>query len=293
MAMIQTQQLTKMYGKQRGILDITLSVEKGEIFGFIGPNGAGKSTTIRLLLAMLFPTSGTAMIDGKDCFTQSREVKQLIGYTPATVNYYKQMTAEELLRYSAKFYRKDCANKMMVLAERLNLDLTRKIKTLSSGNKKKVGIIQALQHEPNVLIFDEPTSGLDPFIQNQFFDLLAEEKKKGVTILFSSHVMSEVERICDRVAIIQNGQLLKVERMEQLTRSRFKRIYVRYQELPDFSDLKKSDFQQTKNSATFLYEGELPFLLATINQPGLLDLKITEPSLEEVVMQYYEGREEK
>ncbi|MGX7204112.1 AAA family ATPase [Enterococcus pingfangensis] len=216
-----------------------------------------------------------------------------MGYTPATGNYYKQMTAEELLRYSVRFYRKDCVNKMTELADRLDLDLTRKIKTLSSGNKKKVGIIQALQHEPKVLIFDEPTSGLDPYIQNQFFDLLAEEKAKGVTVLFSSHVMSEVERICDRVAIIQKGQLLKVEKTAQLISSRFKRIYVKYRKLPDFSTLNKMDFQQTENTASFLYEGELPFLLSKINQLDLLDLKITEPSLEEVVLQYYEGREVK
>ena len=216
-----------------------------------------------------------------------------MGYTPATVNYYKQMTAKGLLRYSASFYRKDCVNKMTELAERLDLDLTRKIKTLSSGNKKKVGIIQALQHEPKVLIFDEPTSGLDPFIQNQFFDLLAEEKAKGVTVLFSSHVMSEVERICDRVAIIQKGQLLKVEKTAQLISSRFKRIYVKYRKLPDFSTLNKMDFQQTENAASFLYEGELPFLLSKINQSDLLDLKITELSLEEVVLQYYDGREVK
>lgn len=289
MAMIEIRQLSKFYGSQRGIENIELSIDAGEIFGFIGPNGAGKSTLIRLLLSLIFPTTGTALIDGKNCLTESRKVKHIVGYAPADANYYGDMAVGEFLQYSAGFYHKDCQQIARQLADELELDLEKKIKTLSDGNKKKVGILQALQHEPKVLIFDEPTRGLDPLIQNRFFQLLEQEREKGTTILFSSHILSEVERICDRVGIIREGRLLKIETVEKLKQSRFKQVKVKYQDqIPDFSQLKVNDYTEEDTQVSFLYNGTMKTLLEKLEEAQIVDLTITEPSLEAIVLHYYE-----
>ena len=207
MNVIDIKNLTKSYGKSRGIEDVTFSIEKGEIFGFIGPNGAGKSTTIRLLLSLIYPDNGHATIENMDCFKDSKNIKKILGYVPSEVNYYDDMKVIDLFDYSSRFYKKDCSDRSLELSKRLGLDITKKINALSYGNKKKVAIIQALLHSPKVLIFDEPTSGLDPLIQNEFFEILKEEKKRGTTILFSSHVLNEVQKVCDRVAIIKEGKM--------------------------------------------------------------------------------------
>ena len=199
MNVIEVKNLTKTYGKSRGISDVSFNVEQGEIFGFIGPNGAGKSTTIRTLLSLIHPTSGSATIFGKDIVKDAPAIKKDIGYLPSEVFYYDNMRVKDLLKYSASFYKKDCRKRMNELAEIMELDLNRKIDDLSLGNKKKVGIVQGLLHEPKLIILDEPTSGLDPLMQHKFFELLEEENKKGATILFSSHILSEVQRLCDRV----------------------------------------------------------------------------------------------
>jgi ABC-2 type transport system ATP-binding protein len=206
---IEINNLTKTYGKSRGISDISFHVEQGEIFGFIGPNGAGKSTTIRTLLSLIYPTSGSATIFGKDCIKFAPEIKKEIGYLPSEVFYYDNMKVKDLLKYSASFYKKDCSRRMKELAEIMDLDLNKKIDDLSLGNKKKVGIVQGLLHEPKLIILDEPTSGLDPLMQQKFFELLEEENRKGATILFSSHILSEVQRLCNRVAIIKEGKIAR------------------------------------------------------------------------------------
>jgi len=199
MNVIEIKNLTKNYGKARGITDVSFNVEEGEVFGFIGPNGAGKSTTIRTLLSLIYPTSGSATIFGKDCIEFGPEIKKEIGYLPSEVFYYDNMKVIDLLKYSASFYKKDCSKRITELAEAMDLDLNKKIDDLSFGNKKKVGIVQGLLHEPKLIILDEPTSGLDPLMQQKFFDLLEEENKKGATILLSSHILSEVQRLCNRL----------------------------------------------------------------------------------------------
>src|SRR5659263_598953 len=204
MNVIEIKNLTKNYGKARGITDVSFNVEQGEIFGFIGPNGAGKSTTIRTLLSLIYPTSGSASIFGMDCVEFGPEIKKEIGYLPSEVFYYDNMKVIDLLKYSASFYKKDCSKKIVELAEIMDLDLNKKIDDLSFGNKKKL------------IILDEPTSGLDPLMQQKFFDLLEEENKKGSTILLSSHILGEVQRLCNRVAIIKEGEIIKVEKISTL-----------------------------------------------------------------------------
>ena len=192
---IEINKLSKYYGKHRGIEDVSFSVAEGEIFGFIGPNGAGKSTTIRTLLALIHPTSGSATIFGKDCIKEAPSIAQDIGYLPSETFFYEGMTVKELLDYTAKLYRKNCSNRIKELSERLKLDTSRKIRDLSFGNKKKVGIVAGLLHSPKLIILDEPTSGLDPLMQETFFGILKEENEKGATILFSSHILSEVQKM--------------------------------------------------------------------------------------------------
>ena len=210
-AVIETKNLTKYYGKARGILDVSLSVEEGEIFGFIGPNGAGKSTTIRTLLSLIHKTSGEARIFGLDCEADHVKILEDVGYLPSEVFYYDRMRAIDLFRYSASFYQRDCSQRIQELSALLQVNLQQKIEDMSLGNKKKVGIIQGLLHSPRLIILDEPTSGLDPLMQKTFFDLIREENRRGATVLFSSHILSEVQRICDRVAIIKEGRIAAVD----------------------------------------------------------------------------------
>ncbi|HZK09888.1 MAG TPA: ABC transporter ATP-binding protein, partial [Clostridia bacterium] len=210
MAVIETKNLTKYYGKALGIKDVSLSVEEGEIFGFIGPNGAGKSTTIRLLMSLIYPSSGEAKLFGKDAIKYGPELRRNIGYIPSEIFYYDKMKVIDLLHYSASFYEKDCSKKIKELSDTMELDLNRKIEDLSYGNKKKVGIVQGLLHEPNLIILDEPTGGLDPLMQQKFFHLIREENKKGATVFFSSHILGEVQELCNRVAIIRKGSIIEV-----------------------------------------------------------------------------------
>ena len=193
-------ELSKHYGKHRGINHLTFSVNSGEFFGFIGPNGAGKSTTIRTLMGLIRPTGGSASIFGLDCRTKASLIAKDVGYLPSENSYYENMKVRELLQYTADLYSMDCKVKMNELSDRLNLDLSRRIADLSLGNKKKVGIVSAIMVSPKLIIMDEPTSGLDPLIQQAFYDILKEENSRGVTIFFSSHVLSEVQKLCDRVA---------------------------------------------------------------------------------------------
>ncbi|NLL95988.1 MAG: ABC transporter ATP-binding protein, partial [Clostridiaceae bacterium] len=288
---IEINSLTKFYGKSRGIIDVSFTVEEGEIFGFIGPNGAGKSTTIRLLLALIYPTSGSAKIFGKDCIKASHEIARYIGYLPSEVFYYDNMKVIDLLKYSASFYKKDCTKRINELAEILDLDLTRKIDDLSLGNKKKVGIVQGLLHEPKLIILDEPTSGLDPLMQQKFFDLLQQENKKGTTVLFSSHILSEVQKLCSRVAIIKEGRIIKVETMSALTEDNYKKIKLvmkdnTQKEYFDISGV--SNLHQEENDISFLYKGNPNDIIKRISQVSVSNILIEEPSLEEIFMHYYD-----
>lgn len=293
MEAILTRKLTKWYGRSRGIIDVDLAVEEGEIFGFIGPNGAGKSTTIRTLLALIRKTSGEARIFGLDCERDYPEILSQVGYLPGEVFYYDRMKAIDLLRYSASFYRQDCSARRAELAEALDLDLGRRIEDMSLGNKKKVGIVQGLQHRPRLIILDEPTSGLDPLIQRTFFDLIADENSRGATVLFSSHILSEVQRICDRVAIIKEGSIIQTSKIADLRRDSYKKVSFRLR--PDVSlaepfVLEGATAVESHDGATsFLYRGDINDLLRGIASAPLADVQISDPSLDEIFLHYYSG----
>ena len=291
MNVIEIKNLTKNYGKARGIIDVSFAVEEGEIFGFIGPNGAGKSTLIRTLLSLIYPTSGSATIFGKDCIEFAPEIKKEVGYLPSEVFYYDNMKVIDLLKYSASFYKKDCTNRINELAEIMNLDLTKKIDDLSLGNKKKVGIVQGLLHEPKLIILDEPTSGLDPLMQQKFFDLLKKENEKGATILFSSHILSEVQRLCNRVAIIKEGKIVQVEKISTLKENNYKKFKLETTKAVDrdyFCIDGVSDLAVTDKVASFLYRGNINSIMKKICEVELVNIWVEEPNLEEIFMHYYE-----
>ena len=223
MNIIETSDLCKNYGNDVGIKNINLEIKEGEIFGFIGPNGAGKSTFIRTLLGLLHPSSGTAKVLGHNINNKSEQIRKKLGYLPSEVNYYDGMSSRELLEYHSGFYKNVDTNKIKTLSEIFELDLDRKIEELSFGNKKKCAIIQSVIHEPDLLILDEPTSGLDPLMQNRFFELLEEENKKGTSIFFSSHILAEVQRLCNRAAIIRKGEISALEDIQSLLEKQMKK----------------------------------------------------------------------
>ena len=287
---ISTQSLTKYYGKTKGIENVTFDVKEGEIYGFIGPNGAGKSTTIRTLLNLIRKTSGEAQIFSLDCERDNREILRQVGYLPSEVFYYDKMRAIDLLKYSASFYKKDCTARIKQLSEQLELDLNRRVEDMSLGNKKKVGIVQGLLHSPRLIILDEPTSGLDPLIQRTFFELIREENQKGATVLFSSHILGEVQRLCHRVAIIKNGAIVSVQDMAQLKNTACKSVFVTLRQgelnlsvLPEAADI-----QQNGREYTFLYRGDCEKLLRVLAESGVENIDIGEPTLEQIFLHYYE-----
>ncbi len=294
MNVIETTKLTKYYGSSRGIVDLDMAVHEGEIYGFIGPNGAGKSTTIRTLLGLIHPTSGSATIFGKDITTQGPEIRQDVGYLPSEVFYYDDMRAIDLLKYSASFYAKDpkaTERRIRELAELLDLDLKKKIDDLSYGNKKKVGIIQGLAHEPKLIILDEPTGGLDPLIQQQFFRLLKERNTAGATVLFSSHILSEVQKLCDRVAIIKDGSIIQVEEIRTLLENATKRVRLELAGAPDLSRFQfegVSDLTAENHSVSFLFRGHVNEITRVLAETDLVDFMVEEPDLEEIFLHYYE-----
>lgn len=290
--MIKTENLTKFYGhNSRGIIDLTLEIKKGEIFGFIGPNGAGKSTTVRTLLNYIFPSSGSASIMGLDVVNDSVEIRKNVGYIPSEVNYYNDMNVKDFLKYSTEYYTNDYEERLDYLTEKLEVDLNKKIGDLSFGNKKKLAIVAAFVYEPEILILDEPTSGLDPLMQQVFFELLEEERKRGATIFFSSHVLGDVQRICDRVGIIKEGKLIKIESIDDILKTRAKKIRI----ISDNLKIKENDNIKnlviSGNRFNFIYKGEIKELIKLINGFDIIDMSIVEPSLEEMFMHYYEREE--
>ena len=286
-------ELTKHYGKHRGINNLSFSVNQGEFFGFIGPNGAGKSTTIRTLMGLIRPTGGSASIFGLDCHSKASVIAKDVGYLPSENSYYENMKVRELLQYTADLYGMDCKTKMKELADRLNLDLSRKIADLSLGNKKKVGIVSAIMTSPKLIIMDEPTSGLDPLIQQAFYDILKEENSRGATVFFSSHVLSEVQKLCDRVAILKEGQLIGIQSIKELRESGYKKVTLSAKEaIPrDFFNLSGiANYAETadKTSVSFMYNGNITAIIDKLHLLHLDDVLLEEPSLEEIFMHYYE-----
>ena len=292
MSIIEVNKLSKYYGKAkaRGIVDVSFNVDEGEIFGFIGPNGAGKSTTIRLFLSLIFPSSGDAKIFGKDCIEFGPEIRQEIGYLPSEVFYYEGMKVLDLLKYSASFYKKDSTKRMYELAEIMELDLKRKIDDLSYGNKKKVGIVQGLLHQPKVIILDEPTSGLDPLMQQKFFNLIKEENKRGATVFFSSHILGEVQKMCNRVAIIKDGSIVNIQDIKTLQKDNYKKIEVSAADLDDkrFAVAGVSNLTKDNGGLKFFYKGDINQIMRLILEKEVSDVTIEEPTLEEIFMHYYE-----
>ena len=285
-------ELTKHYGKHRGINNLSFSVNQGEFFGFIGPNGAGKSTTIRTLMGLIRPTGGSASIFDLDCHSKASVIARDVGYLPSENSYYENMKVRELLQYTADLYGMDCKTKMKELADRLNLDLSRKIADLSLGNKKKVGIVSAIMTSPKLIIMDEPTSGLDPLIQQAFYDILKEENSRGATVFFSSHVLSEVQKLCDRVAILKKGQLIGIQSIKELRESGYKKVSLSAKEaIPrDFFDLSGiANYAETadKTSVSFMYNGNITAIIDKLHLLHLDDVLLEEPSLEEIFMHYY------
>lgn len=281
--------LTKYYGKERGIESVSLTVAKGEVFGFIGPNGAGKSTTIRTLLGLLKPSIGSAKILGIDTFSNGVEARKLVGYLPSEVNFYSEMTSRELLMYHAEVYEVDDAErKIEELGDYFELALDRPIDDLSYGNKKKCAIIQAVLHEPDVLILDEPTGGLDPLMQNRFFDLLERLNSEGATVFFSSHILSEVQRMCDRAAIIREGSITAVEDISQLLAKQMKRVRLI---LEKEQQLNLPEGAQNHHGSglkhTFDFVGPTAELVRWLSEQPLADVVLNEPDLENIFMNYY------
>jgi ABC-2 type transport system ATP-binding protein len=295
MNVIETHQLTKYYGKSLGISDLDLEIQEGEIFGFIGPNGAGKSTTIRTLLGLIFPTSGTGRILGLDIVKDSKEIKKHIGFMPSDVNYYEKMDVEELLNYSADFYGMDCSDRIHELSEIFSLDLHRKILDLSQGNKKKVSILQCLIHKPRLLILDEPTSGLDPLMQAKFFDILKAENERGTTIFFSSHTLSEVQKMCKRVGIIKEGTIIATEDIETLRKKQLRKIRIEFLSPADAGRLECPGMispQIHHDVLSFMFSGHVGDLVKALAGKQVADLLIEEPTLEEIFMHYYTDEED-
>ncbi len=291
MKIIEIKNLTKYYGKHKGIENVSFDVEQGEIFGFIGPNGAGKSTTIRTLLSLIYPTSGTATIFGKDCIQFGHDIRKEIGYLPSEVFYYENMKVIDVLKYSASFYPNVDLKRIETLSKAMDLDLNKRIEDLSYGNKKKVGIVQGLLHEPKLIILDEPTSGLDPLMQQKFFDLILEENKKGATVLFSSHILSEVQKLCTRVAIIKEGHIVKVENINDMRNNAYKKVTVTSSQ----SDLESrfvmegvTNLVKEDTEVRFLFKGDVNKIIEKLHGVNISNILIEEPTLEEIFMHYYQ-----
>ena len=288
MVAIQTVNLTKYYGKSRGIIDLNLTVKQVEFFGFIGPNGAGKSTTIRTLLGLVRATSGHADILGMDIYKEKKKILSDVGYLPSEAVFYSGMRVRDILKLSSDLRGKDCSAEARLLCDRLQLTPSRKVEELSFGNRKKVGIVSALQHDPKLLILDEPTSGLDPLMQHEFFRILREKNLQGTTIFFSSHVLSEIQRNCSRAAIIREGHIIACDSVEALARTNTKQIIVHGRlSLDGLNGIR--NLQKTEDSCSFLYGGNIKCLLQRLSEEDITDLSVTEPDLEEIFMHYYES----
>lgn len=286
-AVIETKGLTKFYGKARGVIDLDLSIQEGEYFGFIGPNGAGKSTTIRTLLGLIAKTSGRAAVLGQEIGGKRKEYLKEIGYMPSEAMFYGHMRVGELISYSAALRKQDCRAESGRLCERLDLDTGKRIEELSLGNRKKVAIVCAMQHRPRLYILDEPTSGLDPLMQKEFFTLLKERNQEGAAVFLSSHVLSEVQRHCRRAAIIKEGRLAALGKVEELAKTSARRVTLHgITKLPKGLEVKNVSI--LGDSVSFLYQGEIQALTKILAQLPLRDLTVTEPDLEEIFLHYYE-----
>lgn len=269
---IEIRNLTKNYGKARGVTNLNLLVEKGDIFGFLGPNGAGKSTTIRSLLGLIRFQEGSAKILGMDTNEKQKEILKETGYMPSEAMFYPSMKVKDVIRFAADARNMDCKNEASMLCERLKVDTEKRMDALSLGNRKKVSIVCAMQHKPKLFIFDEPTSGLDPFMQTEFFQLIMEYNEKGATCFLSSHVLSEIKKYCRHAAFVKDGNILCCDSVEQLTKTSAKHIHM-------IKDGTEEDF---------IYKGNLDELFAGFRGHHIEDIVIEDPELDEIFMHYYQ-----
>ena len=287
---IQTEKLTKYYGRSRGIEDINLSVNKGEVFGFLGPNGSGKTTTIRILLDFIRASSGRARLFGMDTHADSTRIKTGIGYLPGEYGMYEKMTAAEYLQFLGALRSDEEPRLKDELVERFGLDTSPRIKSLSHGNKQKLALVQAFMHDPELLILDEPTSGLDPLIQQRFYELILEMKERGRTVFFSSHILSEVERVCDRVAILREGKLVALHEISDLKKFRLKTIEVTFKQELDESTFRLEGVRKIEKNAHIIRlwaDANINTILRTISEHPIDNISCRDASLEDIFLEYY------
>lgn len=285
---LEIKNLTKYYGKTLAVKDLSLELKQGEIFGFIGPNGAGKSTTIRSIMNLINKTKGEVYFLGETLTKDNLKLKEQIGYLPSEVVLYEDLTIKEMLDYHESFYKKDLNKRRKELVKKLKLEESKKIEDLSLGNQKKLGIVIALMHEPKLLILDEPTSGLDPIMQQVFYDLLQEEKEKGTTIFYSTHILSEISKICDRVGIIKEGKLLKVETIKELQNKNLNIVTIKSNEIDEIIKILKLDVEKI-DEITIKFKNTLSSdkLIKLLSNYKIENLLIEEPTLEDIFLHYY------
>ena len=290
---IQTDKLTKVYnGKTRALSDLTLSVQRGEVFGYLGPNGAGKTTTIRLLLDLIRPTSGQSRVFGLDARQDSRSIRARIGYLPGELNLWERQTALQIIRYVGSVRGGLEMRYVQELAERLQFDLTKKVRSYSTGNKRKLGLILALMNKPELLILDEPTSGLDPLVQQTFYEIASELRSEGRTVFLSSHILSEVQAICDRVGILRSGVLQAVQRVDELTHADFRNVAIRFRDPVDAAALSALPgvlgLTVTDRTVQFQLTGDFDPLLRAVQQYYVISMDVEKPTLEDIFLKFYD-----
>ena len=288
---IETEKLSVYYGRHLGILDVDLRIEEGEVFGFLGPNGAGKTTTQRVLMDVIRPTAGAARMFGKDCQKEGVAARDRVGYLPGELSLYENMKASQFFKMYFSLQKSNTDRRYwQTLAERLDLDTSRKIRELSRGNKQKVGVVAAFMSKPDLLILDEPTSGLDPLVQQTVMELVREANQAGSTVFFSSHILSEIQAVCDRVGIIREGQMVATERVEDMTRQQFKRLRINFAIMPPadaFTQEGVKEITRDEQGALLEIRENLDQVIKTAAPFGITDIETIPVTLEEIFLAYY------
>lgn len=288
MSILEIKHLKKYYGKHKGIENVSLKLNKGEIYGFIGPNGAGKSTTIRTVMGLINKTSGSILFDGKEMNPDNIETKARIGYLPSEINLYDDMTVKEIFDFHESFYKKDLTKRRKELVKLLKINESKKIEDLSLGNSKKVGIVLALMHEPELLILDEPTSGLDPMMQSIFHNILVEEKKKGTTILYSSHILSELSSISDTIGFIKDGVIIKEDTIENIKKNNYTYLTITSKDIKNIKKELKLEIKEEKdNTIKFINNKDINEIISILSNYKIDNLLIENISLEDLFENYY------
>ena len=287
-SILEIKHLKKYYGNIRGTEDVTLKLNKGDIYGFIGPNGAGKSTTIRTIVGLINKTSGEIYFNGEKMDINDIKVKESIGYLPSEINLYDDMTVKEILDYHESFYKKNIKKRRNELVKLLKIDENKRIEDLSLGNSKKVGIVLALMHSPELLILDEPTSGLDPIMQSIFHDILIEEKKKGTTILYSSHVLSEVSSICDKIGFIKDGVIIKEDSVKNILKNNYTYLTIHSNEINKIKKGLNLEVKEENNYyCKFINDMDSNLLIKELSKYNIDKILIENISLEDLFSNYY------